>query len=94
MGLRDNLKAKLCARKLDDGDVVRVPNGNWPATNRSIGGKGAWGVYVGMSGKKAKVRPILADGSHGKAVLVDQVEHLDDVIAEEAIAYYKAARSS
>lgn len=97
MGIREKVHEKLgsarrhlCSRKLDVGDVVQVEAGDWTQTRQRVGGVGRWAIYVGARGDKSQVRPLLPDGSTAPAVVVDGAVHLDDVIAERAIAKYKA----
>lgn len=94
MGLGEKLKAKICSRKLEPGDVVRVIKGGQdiPETDNTVGGVGRWAVYVGATSNKAVVRALQEDGTTGDKVAVEQVEHIDDVIEEAAVKSYKQQR--
>lgn len=96
MAIKDRVKAvkdRICGRKLETGDVVRVEEGgNWNGWDHPVGGKGRWAIYVGTKGDKAIVRPLGADGTAEKPTPVSRVMHLDDAITEIAIADYKSRR--
>lgn len=89
--LKSRVKAALCSRDLDPGDMVRVPDGKWDGIDHPVGGTGKWAIYVGRNRQKFLVRPI-EDGVPGKPVEVDQAEHLDDVIQEAALKAYYASK--
>lgn len=86
-------KESFCARKAEVGDVVRVDEGgDWANYNHPVGGQGKWAVFIAKKGDKASVRPMTADGGTSKAVTVAKITHLDDVITDAALAYYKTHR--
>lgn len=90
--IKKELKRRLCARDLDAGDVVRVPDGRWDSLDHPVGGPGKWAIFVGRSRNKFVVRPLQGDGVTGKPHEVDTVEHIDDVVMDVALREYYASR--
>lgn len=87
--IRSAIKQAVCRRDFDPGDVVRVPDGKWDEFEHPIGGRGRWAIFVSRAARdKLTVRPLDGDGVTGKPVVVDEVEHLDDVIREAALRMY------
>lgn len=89
MALKDKIKSTLCGRSLEAGDLVRVPDGKGPAIEHPLGGRGHWGIFVKKEGAAALVRPLDHELTPGKAQKVEHPEHIDDVIQDTALKFYK-----
>ena len=92
--LASKLKGKICDRKLDPGDVVRVDRGgeSIPVTENTVGGRGKWAIFVEMRKSGAIVRELREDGTTGDKSTVEQVTHIDDIIRDVAVKQYKQRR--
>lgn len=93
MALKDTLKSKFCGRSLEAGDIVRLPEGKGEAVNHPLGGRGHWGIFVKKDGAASLVRPLDQELTPGKPVKVEHPEHIDDVLQDTALKFYKEEMS-
>ena len=91
-GIGGKVKAAVCSRAFQQGDVVRVPGGSWRHWRHPRGGEGAWAIYLGKSDGKFRVRPLDDKLISQQPVQVGEIEHLDDVEAKLALAMYRQSR--
>lgn len=76
---------KISKSPLSIGDLVNVPEGDWQVTEGQMGVKGHWGIFVGVKGRYALVRPLGSDGEPKEAIPVSRVETWKEAITETAI---------
>ncbi|MFO0577604.1 MAG: hypothetical protein U1A78_26670 [Polyangia bacterium] len=90
---KEEIRASICARQLETGDVVLVPDAKWETYVHPEAGAGKWASFVEYDGKIARVRPFSRLGvTQRKAEDAPTVVHIDDVLTDKALAFYRKHR--